>query len=191
MKVLIPVLAVFVLLGFWIGGSYNGLVQTNEEVKAQWSQVEVSYQRRFDLIPNLVSTTKGFAKQEKEVIGEIAQARTHYSGATTINDKVQAANQVESALGRLLVITENYPTLTSSELFKSLMVELEGSENRISVERRRYNDIAKDFNIKVRSFPTSLIAGFLGFKPADLFTVSTAEAKNAPKVNFDDHEKTN
>ncbi len=191
MKVLIPVLAVLVLLGLWIGGSYNGLVQTNEEVKAQWSQVEVSYQRRFDLIPNLVSTTKGFAKQEKEVIGEIAQARTHYSGATTINDKVQAANQVESALGRLLVITENYPTLTSSELFKSLMVELEGSENRISVERRRYNDIAKDFNIKVRSFPTSLIAGFLGFKPADLFTVSTAEAKNAPKVNFDSNEKTN
>ena len=191
MKILIPVLAVLGLLGLWIVGSYNGLVQSNEEVKTQWSQVEVSYQRRFDLIPNLVSTTKGFAKQEKEVIGEIAQARTHYSGATTMNDKIQAANQVESALGRLMVITENYPTLTSSELFKSLMVELEGTENRISVERKRYNHISKNFNIQVRSFPDSLIAGFLGFKPAELFAVSTAEAKNAPKVNFDNNEKAN
>ena len=108
-----------------------------------------------------------------------------------MNDKIQAANQVESALGRLMVITENYPTLTSSELFKSLMVELEGTENRISVERKRYNDIAKNFNIQVRSFPASLIAGFLGFKPAELFAVSTAEAKNAPKVNFDNNEKAN
>lgn len=190
MKVLVAVLVVLGLIGLWIGGSYNGLVQANEEVKTQWSQIEVAYQRRFDLIPNLVNTTKGFAKQEKEVIGAIADARTRYNGAGTINGKVQAANQFESALGRLMVVVENYPTLRSSELFRSLMVELEGTENRISVERKRYNDLAKDFNIRLRSFPTNLVAGFLGFSPAELFTVSTAEAKNAPTVNFDDAQKT-
>jgi LemA protein len=185
MKVLIAVLVVLGIVALWLSGSYNGLVQANEGVKAQWSQVEVSYQRRFDLIPNLVNTTKGFAKQEKEVIGAIAEARTRYNGAGSINGKVQAANQFESALGRLMVVVENYPTLRSSDLFRSLMVELEGTENRISIERKRYNEFARDFNIKVRSFPTNIIAGFLGFKPAELFTVSTAEAKNAPKVDFE------
>lgn len=189
MKALIPVVIVLALLGLWIGGSYNGLVQANEGVKTQWSQVEVAYQRRFDLIPNLVNTTKGFAKQEKEVIGAIADARTRYNGAGSVNAKVQAANQFESALSRLMVVVENYPTLRSSDLFRSLMVELEGTENRISVERKRYNDFAKDYNIRLRSFPTNLVAGFMGFTPAELFTVSTAEAKNAPRVNFDDNEK--
>jgi LemA protein len=192
MKIFIPILVVLGLLGLWVGGSYNGLVQANENVKTQWSQVEVTYQRRFDLIPNLVNTTKGFAKQEKDVIKSIADARTRYAGGGSINEKVQAANQFESAIGRLLVISENYPNLRSSELFQSLMVELEGTENRISVERRRYNEVARDFNVQVRSLPTNLIANYLGFKPAELFTVTSVEAKNAPTVNFDNKdEKTN
>ncbi|HHH14119.1 MAG TPA: LemA family protein, partial [candidate division WWE3 bacterium] len=135
-----------VLLGFaaftilYLANFYNSLVRLQEEVNNQWAQVETQYQRRYDLIPNLVETVKGVAGQEQKVFGDIAEARTRYAGAQNPQERVDAANQLETALGRLLVIVENYPQLKSSESFNTLMAQLEGTENRISVERKRYNE---------------------------------------------------
>jgi LemA protein len=155
----------------------------NVSADTQWKQIETQYQRRFDLIPNLVESAKGVMKQEQAVFTAIADARTRYSGAITTNDKVVAASQVESALGRLLVITENYPQLKSSEVVQSLMVDLEGSENRVSVERTRFNESVKTYNLKVMRFPSSIIAGIFGFGAREYFN-ATAGAENAPKVSF-------
>lgn len=179
----IAVLAVVVLVIFWGVGRYNSFVSQNEQITSQWSQVENQYQRRFDLIPNIVETVKGVAKQEQDVFGAIAEARTRYSGATTANEKAAAATQVESALGRLLVVAENYPVLQSSQAYRDLIVSLEGTENRISVERMKYNDLVRDLNTSVKRFPSSLIAGMFGVKERAYFEVSDA-AKVAPKVNF-------
>ena len=177
-------LAILLLLAaFYLFSTYNRLVTLNEGADSQWAQVETQYQRRFDLIPNVVSTVKGFAKQEQSVFGEIAEARTKYSGASTINDKVNAANQVESSLGRLLVIAENYPDLKSSQLFSNLNIELEGSENRISVERKRYNDTVQSYNLLVKSVPSSWIASRSGFIERSYFK-SISAAQNAPTVQF-------
>ncbi len=159
------VLAVIVL---WSFASYNSLVSQREAYTAQWSQVENQYQRRFDLIPNLVNAIKGSLKQELDVFGEIAEARTRYAGVAantnaTTEDRVQATSQVESALGRLLVITENYPELKSSALVQDLLVQLEGTENRVSVERQKYNEFVKDYNLKVQRFPGMLFAKMFGF----------------------------
>ncbi len=150
---------------------------------SQWQQVDVVLQRRFDLIPNLVSTVKGLTAQEQKVFGDIADARTRYSGAGTVDQKASAASQVEGAIGRLLVITENYPTLQSSAAFQDLMASLEGSENRISVEREKYNVLVQDFNTKIKRFPGNLIAGIFGFHTREYFN-APPEAKIAPKVNF-------
>ncbi len=174
------IVAIVVLWGIV---SYNGLVRTNAGVDNQWAQVEAQYQRRFDLIPNLVSSVKGILKQEQAVFGEIAEARTRYSGATTVSDKVAAANQVESALGRLLVITENYPQLKSSDTVQTLMAQLEGTENRISVERMRFNDNVTAMNVKVQGFPSSIIAKIFGFGPRELFKAAEGAA-TAPKVDL-------
>src|SRR3972149_8488556 len=133
------IIAIIVLLLIWVIGSYNGLVTTDEGVKTAWAQVETSYQRRFDLIPNLIESVKGLTAQEQEVFLGIAKARENYAGKIEISDKVQAAEGLNSALGRLLAIIENYPELRSSEAFQNLMIQLEGTENRISVERKRYN----------------------------------------------------
>lgn len=176
----LAIVAVLVLYGIV---SYNGLVRLNAGVDNQWAQVETQYQRRFDLIPNLVASVKGILKQEQAVFGEIAEARTRYSGATTVSEKVAAANQVESALGRLLVITENYPQLKSSENVQSLMAQIEGTENRISVERSRFNDSVTALNVKVQTFPSSLMAKLFGFNARDLFKAAEAAA-TAPKVEL-------
>ena len=172
------VLGVVAILAVWVFSSYNGLVSSNEAVASQWAQVETQYQRRFDLIPNLVASVKGIMTQEQEIFTAIADARTKYSGATTPDQKAAAATQVESALGRLLVITENYPELKSSTNVQDLMTQLEGTENRISVERKRYNDMVQAYNLKTKQFPSSIAAMVFGFASHTYF--EAAEGTEAP-----------
>jgi LemA protein len=165
------------------GCSYNQFVSQEEAVKAQWSQVENQLQRRNDLIPNLVESTKGFAQQERDVFSAIADSRARLAGAQTPEQKIQAANEQSSALARLLVVVENYPQLRSSETFARLMDELAGTENRISVERMRYNERVQQYNTARRSFPANITAGVFGFKEYPLFQAPES-AKTAPKVDF-------
>ncbi len=179
--IVILVIVVIVLLYSW--SLYNGLVRSNEAINNQWAQVETQYQRRFDLIPNLVATVQGIAKQEQKVFGDLAKARANYAGAKTVEDKVGAANQVELSLSRLLVVVENYPQLRSSENFQTLMVQLEGTENRISVERQRFNDSVLNYNLVVKGFPGKILASLYGFKERVYFQAATGSEK-APKVNF-------
>ncbi len=182
-KFAIGFLAVLLVLVMWSVSVYNGFVSQNVAIDAQWSQVENQLQRRFDLIPNLVSTVKGVANQEQQVFGDIAEARTRYSGASSQNEKALAAGQLESALGRLLVITENYPVLQSSQSFRDLMVQLEGTENRISTERMKYNDQVKVLNTGIKRFPGMLFASIFGIEERNYFEV-TEQAKENPKVDF-------
>src|SRR2546421_10961005 len=165
------------------GCSYNTFVSKEESIKAQWAQVENQLQRRNDLIPNLVETTKGIAQQEKDVFGQIAESRAKMAGARTPEETIQAANQQSAALGRLLVVAENYPQLRSSESFNRLMDELSGTENRIAVERMRYNERVQDYNISRRQFPSNVTASLFGFKEYPLFNAPPA-AEQVPKVNF-------
>ena len=182
-KTLIVILAVIVVVALYAVVAYNGLVSLNVAADTQWKQVESQYQRRFDLIPNLVESVKGVMTQEQKVFGDIADARTKYSGAVTADEKAAAASQVESALGRLLVITENYPTLKSSEAVQSLMTQLEGTENRISTERMRFNQSVQAYNLKVMRFPSSVMASLFGFGERQYFN-ATPGAENAPAVKF-------
>lgn len=182
-KILIGIIIVVVLIVLYGFATYNSLVTLNVTADTQWKQVETNYQRRFDLIPNLVESVKGIMKQEQAVFTAIADARTKYSGATTPDQKAAAASQVESALGRLLVITENYPQLKSSETVQTLMSQIEGTENRISVERMRYNDDVKAYNLKVMRIPSSVIASMTGFSAREYFN-ATVGAENAPQVKF-------
>ncbi len=182
-KILIGVVIVGVLIALWALSSYNGMVKGNLAVDTQWAQVEAQYQRRFDLIPNLVASTQGLFKQEKDVFTAIANARQGYAGAKTVDEKAQAAGQVESALGRLLVITENYPQLNSNLPLQNLMTQLEGTENRVSVERTRFNDAVSVFNGTVMTFPSNLVAKIFGFSPRAFFK-AVEEASKAPVVKF-------
>ncbi len=177
------VLAVVVVLGGYAWTSYNGFVTLNTGVDTQWAQVQTVYQRRFDLIPNLVASVQGVMKQEQSVFNALADARTRYSGAVTIDDKAAAATQVEGALGRLLAIVENYPQLASSGNVRDLMTQLEGTENRISTERQRFNDAVGAMNAKVQQFPSNVIASVFGFKARQFFQAATG-AEVAPKVNL-------
>lgn len=180
---LIGLVAIIVLVGLSLMGTYNSLVTKSQGVDAQWSQVEVQYQRRLDLIPNLVESVKGFMEQEKTIFDNLAKARQGYAGAQTVDQKAQAATQVESALGRLLVIMENYPELKSNETVARLMDELAGTENRVSVERRRFNEFVQDYNTTILKFPTNLIASVMGFSKKAFFE-SAAGAETAPKVDL-------
>jgi len=177
------VIVVVVILGFWLAGAYNRFITLDQAINGQWAQVEVQYQRRFDLIPNLVESVKGIFNQEKTVFEAIAQARTQYGNAKSVDQKAQAASQVESALGRLLVIVENYPQLRSSEAVKQLMDELAGTENRVAVERKRYNDYVQEYNVAVKRFPGTILASSFGFKDHAFFQAAQG-AQNAPQVNF-------
>lgn len=179
----IIIVAIIVILALWAVTKYNFFVRTGEQVTAQWAQVENQYQRRFDLIPNIVNTVKGVAKQEQDVFGMIADARTKYSGATTTDEKAAAASQVESALGRLLVIAESYPVLQSSQAYRDLIVSLEGTENRITVERQKYNDLVREYDTNVKTFPTSILAKIFGVTEKEYFNVPAAN-QTAPKVDF-------
>lgn len=177
------ILGVVVVLVLYSWSLYNGLVKANENITGQWAQVETQYQRRFDLIPNLVNSVKGIMAQEKQVFGDLSEARTRYTGATNTDDKVKAANDVENSLGRLLVVMENYPQLRSSETVLTLMSQLEGTENRISVERGRFNDAVKSFNTKVKRFPANVFVTLYGFKEKAYFE-SQSGAEQVPDVNF-------
>lgn len=180
---LLIIIAVLVLAGLSLIGFYNSLIGKTQAIEAQWAQVETQYQRRFDLIPNLVESVKGMMKQEKEVFEKIAEARTRYAGARTVEEKVKAIGGVESALGRLLVIMENYPQLRSVENVAQLMDELAGTENRISVERRRYNDLVRDYNTAIKKFPGNLLAQAFGFSERSFFEAAEG-AEKAPKVEL-------
>lgn len=177
------VLGIGAVLVLWVWSTYNGLIKANIAVDTQWAQVETQYQRRVDLIPNLVASVQGIFTQEKEIFSTLAQARQNYSGARTVNEKVAAANQVEGALGRLLVITENYPVLTSSETVKSLMSQLEGTENRVSVERTRFNDAVGVWNGKLLTFPSNVVGKLFGFEKRDFFKADVG-AEKAPTVKL-------
>jgi LemA protein len=180
----IIILAVVAVLALWAVSKYNFFIRTGEGITAQWAQVENQYQRRFDLIPNIVNTVKGVAKQEQEVFGAIADARTRYSGAASADEKAAAATQVESALSRLLVIAEAYPVLQSSQAYRDLIVSLEGTENRITVERMKYNDLVRVFDTNVKTFPTSILAKIFGITEREYFEVPAGN-QVAPTVNFE------
>jgi LemA protein len=165
------------------GCSYNRFVSQEESIRAQWAQVENQLQRRNDLIPNLVETTKGFAQQERDVFGQIADSRAKLAGAQTPEQRIAAANEQSTALARLLVVVENYPDLKSNLTFQRLMDELAGTENRLSVERMRYNERVQEYNTSRRQFPSNITAGIFGFKEYPLFQVPES-AKVVPKVDF-------
>ena len=189
MKAVIAILVVLLILALVVGGAYigrrNQMAIKREAVNAAWAQVDVVLQRRADLIPNLVETVKGYAVQEQTVFGAIAAARAALIGAKTPTDKIAANGQLDSALGRLLVIVENYPQLKSNENFMRLQDELAGTENRIAVERRRYNEAIQDYNTFIALFPNSLVASFAGFARNDAYFKTEEGARQAPKVNFD------
>jgi LemA protein len=191
MKAVIAIVVVVILLLVVLGGfgSYigarNQMVTKNEAIKAAWSQVDIVLQRRADLIPNLVETVKGFAAQEQTVFGDIAKARSSLLSASTPTDKIAANQQLDGALGRLLLIVENYPQLRSNENFLRLQDELAGTENRIAVERKRYNDTLQDYNTYIGLFPNSFWAGIAGFHRNDAYFAASEGSRQVPKVNFD------
>lgn len=190
--VLIVVGVLLVFIAFSGCSGYNSLVQLDETVKTQWNQVETQYQRRSDLIPNLVSTVKGAAKFEQETLTSVIEARAKASQITIDPDKLNAENiekyqaaqgQITQALGKLMVLTENYPQLKATQQFSDLSAQLEGTENRIAVARKDFNTSVQAYNVKVRSFPNNLTAGLFGFSPKAGFKAD-AGAQNAPKVEF-------
>lgn len=184
-----------VVIGFvlWGTGVYNSLVSLDEGVKSAWSQVENQYQRRYDLVPNLVETVKGYAAQEKSVLLGVTEARAKVGQMTVTKEVLEdpeafskfqsAQDQFSSALSRLLVVSENYPNLKSNENFLALQTQLEGTENRIAVERRRYNEVVQGYNVRIRQFPASLVAGFTGFREKQFFKAKEG-AEQAPQVKF-------
>ena len=188
MKQLLAVVLVLALVAALFGGMYisrrNQMILKNNTVQAAWSQVDIVLQRRADLIPNLVNTVKGYAQQEVTVFGDIAKARSQLLSARTPADRISANNQLDGALGRLLVIVENYPQLKSNENFLRLQDELAGTENRIAVERKRYNDAVLDYNNYIGVFPNSLFAAWAGFKKNDAYFQAQEGSRQAPKVQF-------
>lgn len=191
-KVLIGIVAVVAIVALLSGCGYNGLVKMDENVKNKWSNVEAQYQRRSDLIPNLVSTVKGAAKFEQGTLTAVIEARASASKITIDPNKLNAENiekfqqaqgQISQALGKLMVLTENYPELKATQQFSDLSAQLEGTENRITVARKDFNESVQTFNTKVRSFPTNLTAGLFGFSAKAPFKAD-AGAANAPKVEF-------
>src|ERR1700724_277039 len=188
MKVGLVILAVVLVISLLVGGSFigrrNQMAIKREAVNAAWAQVDVVLQRRADLIPNLVETVKGFATQEQIVYGDIAKARAALIGAKTPTDKIAANGQLDSALSRLLVVVENYPQLKSNENFLRLQDELAGTENRIAIERRRYNDVVQDYNTYISLFPNNIVAGWAGFKANQAYFTASDQSREVPKVQF-------
>jgi len=185
---LISIISVIVLLliitSAWFIGTRNKLVTLEENINAAWSEIDNQLQRRNDLIPNLVATVKGYAKHEREVFTQIAEARAKLAGAKTVAEKAQGYNELQSALSRLLVIVERYPELKADQNFIRLQDELAGTENRIAVARKRYNDSVRIFNTKIRRFPTSIVANMMGLTKKEYFQIEET-ARKAPKVSFD------
>ncbi len=175
---------VVLLVVAWFASQYNRLVALQENVHSAWSQVETVLQRRYDLIPNLVNTVKGYAKHEKDVLEDVTRLRSQWGAASTVGDKVNAARQLEGGLARLMVVIERYPDLKANQSFQALQDELAGTENRIAVERQRYNDVARIYNTSVRQFPASVIANMCGFSADAVYFEAKQDAKEAPKVDF-------
>ena len=188
MKILLAVVGLLALIALIIGGSYvssrNEMVRKNEAIKQAWAQVDVVLQRRADLIPNLVATVKGYAAQEVKVFGDVASARAALLSARTPADKIAANGQLDGALGRLLAIVENYPNLKSNQNFLALQDELAGTENRIAVERRRYNEAIQDYNTFIGLFPNFIFARWAGFQRNNDYFAASESARQAPKVDF-------
>jgi LemA protein len=181
--VIVVVVIALICFGQYVGVR-NTLVTKNESVKSAWSQVDIVLQRRADLIPNLVETVKGYAQQEQTVYGDIAKARSALLSAGSPQEKIAANGQLDGAIGRLLLIVENYPQLKSNENFMRLQDELAGTENRIAVERKRYNDTLQDYNTYVQQFPHNVFAGWAGFKPNEAYFAASEGSREVPKVNF-------
>ncbi len=188
MKKIWIVLIVVAVLVLMVGGSLvsrrNEMVRKSESINATWAQVDVVLQRRADLIPNLVATVKGIAAQEQTVFGDIANARAAMMGARTPRERIAANNQLDGALGRLFVIVENYPQLRSNENFLRLQDELAGTENRIAIERRRYNESLRAYNTYIGLFPNNLVAGFSGFTRNEDYFEAAQAARDAPQLEF-------
>ncbi|MEO5656823.1 MAG: LemA family protein [Nitrospiria bacterium] len=180
---LVVIVVIAAIMGLSVMGTYNRLVQMDESIKAAWAQIDNQLQRRADLIPNLVNTVKGYAAHEREIMTHLADARARLAGARTPQDAIAANEQLSGALARLLVIVEQYPQLKADQTFIRLMDELAGTENRIAVERRRYNEEVQAYNQARRRFPGSLVAGLFGFGEAAYFEVAQA-AREAPRVDF-------
>lgn len=183
-KVMVVVLIVALVVA---GGgflTYNQLVQGKESIREGWAQIENVLQRRYDLIPNLVNTVKGYAAHERTLFEDVTRLRSQWASAQGVEQKVQAAGQLEGALGRLLLVAERYPDLKASQNFLALQDELAGTENRIAVERRRYNEAVRRYNVLVRSFPGNLIAGMTGFTPSDAYFEAAEGAAQVPQVQF-------
>jgi LemA protein len=185
MKGIVIIIVVLLVLGLLAGvGIRNKIVTLDENVSAAWAQVETVLQRRYDLIPNLVNTVKGYAAHERGVFEEVTRLRSQWGEAKTSEEHVNAANQLEGALSRLLLVAENYPDLKANQNFLALQDELSGTENRISVERRRYNEAVQAYNTYIRRFPASMIAGFMDMKRKTAYFESAPQAKTAPVVQF-------
>jgi LemA protein len=178
---------VVILIGGFLMATYNGMVKKNEAVNSAWSEIDNQLLRRNDLIPNLVSTVEGYATHEQELFDHIADARARLAGAGTVPEKMSAANDLSPLLGRLLAISENYPQLKANESFNKLMDELAGTENRIAVSRKRYNDLVREYNSSIKTFPTNMLAGMFSFGPKDYFEVPE-ESKEVPKVKFGNNQ---
>jgi len=183
-KVAAVIFSIIIVFFMWGIVQYNRVVAFDEQVNGQWAQVENQLKRRFDLIPNLVETTQGYAKHEKEIFENIANARTSYFQAKSVPEKVAAANSFDSALSRLLMLQENYPNLKANESFLKLMDSLEGTENRIAVERMRYNEMVKILNTYRRTVVGRFISAIAGVKAAEYYQVPEGQ-QEAPKVKFD------
>jgi len=183
-KSMIIVLVVIALIVVVAIGMNNSIVALHEGCNAAWAQVETVLQRRYDLIPNLVNTVKGYAAHEKGIFEEVTKLRSQWGAAKTTEEKAAAATQMEGGLARLLLVAEQYPDLKANSNFKDLQYELAGTENRITVERQRYNDAIRSYNTRIRQFPWSMLASFRGFTPSTAYFESAPQAKEAPKVQF-------
>ncbi|MFC1595971.1 LemA family protein [Candidatus Margulisiibacteriota bacterium] len=181
--VLVVIFVILIASGGWFFGVRNNLIVMDENIKGKWAQVENQMQRRYDLIPNLVNTVKGYARHEKEIFTQIAEARAKLAGASSVKDKIRASNSMEGALSRLLLIVERYPNLKASANFTRLMDELAGSENRMAVARKFYNEAVQVYNRSIRMFPASIVATISNFEKADYFQIEQ-KVKLAPKVQF-------
>lgn len=181
---LIAILAIVLISVFWFIGARNSLIRLEQEVEGSWAQVDNQLQRRNDLIPNLVATVKGYAQQEETIFTEIAEARSRIGSASSVSETAEASGELDSALSRLLVVVENYPQLKSDANFIALQDELAGTENRLAVARKDYNESVQQFNTAIRVFPSSLAAGSMGMGKKDYFEISES-ARSAPSVSFE------
>ncbi len=183
-KIFIGLAAAIVLIVVSYIAIYNSIVSKHENITAKWSQVENQLQRRNDLIPNLVNTVKGYAAHERTVLENVTRARSQWAKAGNLDEKIKAASEMDAALSRLLLVVENYPNLKADQTFLKLMDELSGTENRIAVERMRYNETVRDYNVAVRRFPGNLVAGSFGYQPVTQYFKAEEAARAVPQVKF-------